>query len=572
MKMACDADFPCETCLLQGATCTVNRIEDTASTGLPAIRGPIAVRLPTISTVPRSIDTEARSSAPGRGPLSFLLNYVHPDNTSLASAFGVVAAAKEHSPRALLEDDGSVTELDSQLYPPEAFASYSPGSIFQFFLGELDSPMSFPADIHWSMPVDQLSIGSSDPMFSPLQGATNKVLDELTHFSSSRSQYHMDDCPHEILAAGLLLFTASKISALVDDYFLLWNHHSPIIHGASFNISTAHTPLLLAVCLTSALLDPNSNDASAARGILDLAEEYIFAHRGFQKLFDTSLATETPPLAEALPAVQAAFSIAQIQLRQGSQSKRESIRDYRFDQLILALKYLGLHLKSTGSLESLSSKEDFDWAKFGLEQAGARLLFGIYNLDVSFSTLYDKAPRLFVEEMQLCLPCSLDAFMATTVEACYEECTSSAASISGTLADALDALCAEEEDDEVTGIINNLNTLDLFITILAIIQAIWLLPYRPFRREKEVELTRALQRWMQCWTHQKEHTSASGQERFGFVKDAAVEFWVIAGTLIRKGRTSINSILPPSTGAASSRRSGPTLRSAYQSLRRLEKE
>lgn len=98
------------------------------------------------------------------------------------------------------------------------------------------------------------------------------------------------------------------------------------------------------------------------------------------------------------------------------------------------------------------------------------------------------------------------------------------------------------------------------------------MPYRPFRVEKEVELTRALQRWMQCWTHQKEHTSASSQERFGFVKDAAVEFWVIAETLIRKGRTSINSILPPSSNAASSRKSGPTLRSAYQSLRRLEKE
>ena len=464
--MACDADFPCETCLLQGATCTLNRIDKAADAGATADTGSGTVNPPTLPTVPRSMTAEARSSARGRGSLSFLLNYVHPENTSLASAFGVSAATQEVSSRALLEDDSSLSELDNHLSSPGLFASYSPGSVFQFFLGELDSPMSFPPDIEWPMPDDQLSIGSSDPLFSPIQGATNRLLDDLTHFSSSGSQHHINDLPHENLAAGLSLFTAGKISALVDDYFLRWNHHSPVIHAPSFNISTAHTPLLLAVCLTSALLDPNSDDASAARGILDLAEEYVFTHRGFQDLFDASFATDTPPLAESLPAVQAAFSVAQIQLRQGSQSKRESIRDHRFDQLIFALKRLGLHLKPIGSSEALSSKENFDWPKFGIDQAGARLLFGIYNLDVSFSTLYDKPPRLFVEEMELSLPCSLDAFMAPTAETCYEACTSTAASMRETLTDALNSLYVEQEDDQAKKLLNNLNTLDLFIIIL----------------------------------------------------------------------------------------------------------
>lgn len=466
MKLACDADFPCETCLLQGATCTVTRIDKTVDPADSTLGSTVAVRLPTLPIVNPALDGESRSSTRGRGSLSFLLNYVHPENTSLASAFGVAAATQDAGSLIPLDDDSSLSDLDHHAYLPDVFTSYSPGSIFQFFLGELDSPLSFPAEVQWPIQDGQLSIGPSDPLFSPLQGAANNLLDELTHFSSCWSPHHIRDCPQESLVAGFTLFTAGRISALVEDYFLRWNHHSPIIHAASFNISTAHTPLLLAVCLTSALLDPSSDDAAAARGLLDLAEDYVFEHRGFKGIVDTSVTTDTPQLGQALPAVQAAFSIAQIQLRQGSHSKRESIRDHRFDQLVAAVKRLGLHLMSNDLSESLPSEERFDWNMFGIDQAGARLVFGIYNLDVSFSTLYDKPPRLFVEEMQLPLPCSLDAFMATTADTCYEACIHAAVSPSKTLSNALKALYTDQDQDETKRLLETLNTLDLFIVIL----------------------------------------------------------------------------------------------------------
>lgn len=421
------------------------------------------MNLPTPPDETMWLSVDQRASARRRPLLSFLLNYAHPDNRSLASAFGVAAPQAVESSEAL-HSDGKSSDLAQDALSIEAFESYSPNSVFQFFLGEFEYPLSPLADglDDWPTRLDHLSMGPSDPLLSPLQWAANKLVDEISHFaSSSLQQRHAGRTFHDGLQAGLSLFTASKIGHFVDDYFLRWNHHSPIIHAASFDASTAHTPLLLAVCLTSALLTPDSEDALAARAMLDLAEEYIFEHNDFQRVLGASSAQEIYTIDASLPAVQAAFSIAQIQLRQGVHAKAESIRDHRFDQLVTAVKRLGLLAGPTST-----TPEDFDWTAFGIVQAGTRLAFGIYNLDVSFSTFYDRPPRIFTEEMQLPLPCGVDAFMATTAQTCYESWAAASLSRPDTLNDALQAFYADEDSDEVNGMLESLNTLDLFIVIL----------------------------------------------------------------------------------------------------------
>jgi hypothetical protein len=462
LKLACDADLPCETCLSQGAICTGSRIDEPANTVGSMVESHTHGNLPTPPDVVESPIHEARASGRERVSLSFLLNYAHPKNRSLASAFGVVAAQEVDSSGSHHDGEGSC-ELAQDISSPEAFAPYSPNMVFQFFLGEFDLALSPLADNLADWPV---SSRPADPLLSPLQGAANNLVDELTHFSSSWSQHRTGDRSHESLVAGFSLFTAGKIRDFVDDYFLRWNHHSPVIHAASFDIATAHTPLLLAVCLTSALLTPDSEDASAARSILDFAEEYVFEHHDFKILLDTSLATDICSVRESLPAAQAAFSIAQIQLRQGSRSKPESIRGHRFDQLVAAVKRIGLHISPDDVSEPPSSLEDFDWRTFGIMQAGTRLMFGIYNLDVSFSTFYGKPPRIFAEEMQLPLPCGVDAFMAATAEACYDSWIGTTTSCAKTLNNALDALYAEQDGGTTSLLLESLNTLDLFIVIL----------------------------------------------------------------------------------------------------------
>lgn len=467
LKLACDADPPCETCLSQGAICTGSRIDDQVNTVRNRVESHTNVNLPTTPDVVESPIREVRASPRERVSLSFLLNYAHPNNRSLASAFGV-AAARDVDSSDSHHDGGPSCELAQDIFSPEAFAPYSPNMVFQFFLGEFDialSPLSHSLT-DWQTELGHISVRPPDPLLSPLQGATNNLVDELTHFSSSWSQRPQGDLSHESLVAGFSLFTADKIRDFVDDYFLRWNHHSPIIHAASFDIATAHTPLLLAVCLTSALLTPDSEDASAARSILDLAEEYVFEHRGFKVLLDASSVTETCSVRESLPAAQAAFSIAQIQLRQGSRSKQESIRDHRFDQLVAAVKRVGLHVGPGDFSVPPSSQKEFDWKTFGTMQAGTRLMFGIYNLDVSFSTFYGKPPRIFAEEMQLHLPCGVDAFMATTAEACYDSWIGTTPLCAKTLNSALDSLYTEQDGNTANCLLESLNTLDLFIVIL----------------------------------------------------------------------------------------------------------
>lgn len=403
--------------------------------------------------------------------LSFLLNYSNPDNTSLASAFGVSDGpplsniARETLPatnRDLDHVTGAVSTTGQEW-------SYDFDNLLSFYFvphqqDEMTLFSSLSPLSEWeSLMLDYSPVGT----LSPLQNVANSLIDDLTYLKHSVVRSDRTDDHASCTEDGAWsLLTAEKLHASISEYFCRWNHHSPIIHAATFDAGTAFRPLVLAVCLTGALLSKNPLDVKAARELLDLAELLTFHHPAFLQLQQPHHDNET---AEDFPALQAAFSIAQIQLRQGSVQKRVEIRQKRFVQLITAAKALKLNEASRYRSGAFYEESKFDWPTFATNEACVRLMFGIWNLEASFMVFHDQPPRLFVEEMTLPLPCSAEAYLCSDAFSCKEALIESRidheeiASFSQIVAY---MLRGEGEEGEALSHLSGLNVLHFFVLAL----------------------------------------------------------------------------------------------------------
>ena len=102
-----------------------------------------------------------------------------------------------------------------------------------------------------------------------------------------------------------------------------------------FNPSTISVPLLLAVVLTGALFSLSVSERALARSMLDFAEDYAFDNPTFQDLLSCAQPRFGTDPRLVLESVQAAVSVFQIQLREGSSTKRKQMRTIRMSQLVL---------------------------------------------------------------------------------------------------------------------------------------------------------------------------------------------------------------------------------------------
>ena len=73
---------------------------------------------------------------------------------------------------------------------------------------------------------------------------------------------------------------------------------------------------------------------AAVRQMLNLSECYIFDHPSFRRLMGDAAASSELDRAECFQALQAAFYITQIELREDSAAKRRKCRKERFGTLI----------------------------------------------------------------------------------------------------------------------------------------------------------------------------------------------------------------------------------------------
>ncbi|KIV87862.1 hypothetical protein PV11_03380 [Exophiala sideris] len=469
--------------------------------------------------------------------LSFLLNYSDPKNTTISEAFHPGFTAR------LSQDVGEDV-------PEHALSSLDETDIFvpSETVNDLCSRQNVVNhDINRTAPESEEWLDAWDDTESPMLGVPwpdvhpcNKLIDSLTQFTLSLPVGHLEKAPNEKLGKSSTLFSAQSLERLIELYFREWGPHTPIIHQGTFCPYDTVPHLLLAMMLIGATLSPSADEVCLANNMIDLADDYIFSNPIFQSVIAGCRQSEVFSAKETLQALQAVFLMSQIQLRRSSISKRKEIRKNRFDEIILACRALGL-LESKNSF--WHSKMPFHWEVYGVSESRIRLICGIFNLDASFTILYNSSPRLFAEEMEVDMPGPLQAFIATSPGEADQAASESRESEHLTLATLCDILMRIDLEEETFVKLKKLTILDLFIVVLALLQLLWLSPYKPTKVDTISRISQALIRWKIAWDHQNLILTAQELENYGFMRVAALEFWQLAMFMVNKGKTRLDDTM-----------------------------
>lgn len=137
------------------------------------------------------------------------------------------------------------------------------------------------------------------------------------------------------------VFTPSNMRGFASTYFRLSHVHFSLIHMPSFGSRNTSIPLLIAVTLAGATRAPPRDDALAAQGFLDLAEEYAF-RRMAAMVAAFPASRQSRPSTELLEAMQAALIIHFIHVLISNVAARQRQRHRRLPALIAAVRTLGL--------------------------------------------------------------------------------------------------------------------------------------------------------------------------------------------------------------------------------------
>lgn len=309
-------------------------------------------RIPRDSLAPAG-QKETHHVSQCRGPRtkSFLLNYIDPKVRSVTDTFGYTADPSiegSKTPGATLSGAGESPSLSLAYHPVmlqstpfdldevsnllQPVSSNDQQLLEFFFFGQNTSGSQLDLDPYSEAEQSWFT----EPLIASWN-ANNRLTDDfmyhLHEFCSTLPVGHPEANPNLNLTPGLELISPSNITKFVNLYFHHWNHHSPIIHRSTFDPGRASLPLLLVVILTGALFS-SQDDAAKARMLLGLAEEYAFRSRPFEKLLAGTPAITFDEDQSSLDALQASFSVAQLQLREGSTSTKKRTRSVRFGQII----------------------------------------------------------------------------------------------------------------------------------------------------------------------------------------------------------------------------------------------
>lgn len=264
--------------------------------------------------------------------IPFLSKYIDPDIKKLPEVFSNLSLRETDgpdSPNEEFKSDIQVTLPWNKSFPRYSFAGLLLGISSSFEANGISS------GINKDPP---LMLDSTLPSYRPM------MPERYHRFINEIAQLSLTEMPHtrwkvEPPERRLELFLPpKKIAYFVSIYFREWQPHSPIIYPASFDINRVSFPLLLAVVLVGILYSSDEHSADFARGMFPLAEELIFRERIFASELTRNkkprTAADIDYATEDLQAIQAAFVMAKILLREGGEEKKNHVQSVVFDRII----------------------------------------------------------------------------------------------------------------------------------------------------------------------------------------------------------------------------------------------
>ncbi|KAM5374830.1 hypothetical protein ACJZ2D_006324 [Fusarium nematophilum] len=326
-------------------------------------------------------------------------------------------------------------------------------------------------------------------------------------------------------------FSLGNMSLFLRSYFRFFHQHTPLLHLASFNITTCKTSLVLAMVLMGAMYteDLESNGPEARR-LCQLAETFAWAS-------DARLGAGEPA---ELESIQAVYIITLLDAFYFPASRHRPRID--ITRLMNEARRAGLF----GRIPPGKDKNTMSWSEWSRQECRIRTAFILYLFDAARTVLFNQYPELRLYELCLPLPCDESVLNAGSEEE-WRKAYDSTENLSTLDYPVILSLFLCEE---TIGLPLDLSVMGAFTVLHGILVHMWEHKCIHERREavnrsgageqnvrdhlfaaKSRAIDKALQTWREHWARTVSRPGSMASK--GLYRDRAMTYWLLGGIMNR---------------------------------------
>ncbi|KAJ5632755.1 hypothetical protein N7490_009094 [Penicillium lividum] len=420
MKLRCDGQSPCGSCVKRNLDCNNER------TGRPQHVG-LDEGSPAAGT-----ETETYAKESDRGSIKFLLNS---GLDSFTEDFRL--PPRNDRARTLIYNDQEMQEATVGIFPYDvqgnrpgytpgladpdpAGMQYFPNSFLDFFNTSFGDQkpiedlytghITFPAGIP---PVQDLhqAIRPGQAIFEPERPFAMALVQSIL---ARAWTVPLDNKGQEEISSNLnFLLTTARIRKFASLYFKFWQPSCPMIHVPSFDPETVSLPLLAAVVFMGAMYSSDQKEVYIAKRVFDFAEIFVYSSQVYSA--ETEIASlllgNRNTIDEAddwtkFQNFQAGFIMVAAQYWAGNQTARGRAMENRFSEVVKLARRLRLikcrHMPHEQSDETL-------WIQ---TECRIRTISIISLMDCAFFFFQNYPYRLSTAEIENEFPCEQSLFQS----------------------------------------------------------------------------------------------------------------------------------------------------------------
>ncbi|KAE8399515.1 hypothetical protein BDV37DRAFT_297721 [Aspergillus pseudonomiae] len=330
-------------------------------------------------------------------------------------------------------------------------------------------------------------------------------------------------------------FSPKNIERFIKVYWTAWHPHYPVIHKATFSISSAPAHLTAAMAVMGACFSQNTNDNHSAKLWLNGVEEMVFTNKYFGDLMLQDPATVN--IRDVVQLLQAAYCVCTFQITEGSHISRRRTRRQRFSMLVSLARDLNLFSITHRNLDSVRGG-DFCWDTFIATEECIRTMLFIYIHDTGFAIFSNYPPRMRIQEMSLSMACPEACFQAQTAA----ECLTAIRTWTGhqlwgcrrTMREIVQVMFCRDINLDIREYISHLGILNLWIVCSALCAEAFQINSLISVDTQLQPIRRAIHNWKLAWNQR-----FTIHDSFGLPKEEdnilnASEYWLLLNILIRR--------------------------------------
>ncbi|KAJ5100609.1 hypothetical protein N7456_006661 [Penicillium angulare] len=426
MKLRCDGQSPCGSCVKRNLPCNNERLSHGQLPGLdegsPSAKGEIYPEQSDRGSIKFLLnggtDTFTEHwSLPPRGDRTRSLMYHHnhqqremEDATAGALPYQVEESRPEYSAAMVDPDPNSMQFFQNTFvdFFNTPFGEQKP--LEETFTGQIPYASGIPPTQN-----PCLGISPEQEVFDP-EPERPFALALIQAISARAWTLPLDPKAQEEISTNLnLVLTTSRIRKFISLYFKNWQPSCPMIHIPSFDPEVVSLPLLAAVVFMGAMYSHDLREVYMAKRVVDFVELFIFStdiYSPDNEIASTFLGTRNIDDDAndwmKFQNFQAGFIIILVQFWSGNVASRSRVMENRFSEVVKSKisRRLGLVKCRHRSHEQTSETL---WIQV---ESRIRTMSIISLLDCAFYFYQNYPYRYGIYEMELDFPCEQSIFQA----------------------------------------------------------------------------------------------------------------------------------------------------------------